>query len=287
VIGPRLLLLLLFIVLLSGCNADPTELVRPEEAEKLSITSSTSFDPANTGRIIGQLRWSGRLPDVLPISYAVPKMDGSGFDTQTTPNPNRPQINATTRAIGGAVVFLRNVDPASARPWDLPPVSVAIGNQQITVTQGGHNGRVGFVRRGDSVTMVSIEPTFHILRGRGDGFFSVVFPSPNAPVTRTLTHTGRIELSSGTGLSWMRADLFVSDHPYYALTDSDGRFTFDRVPVGKTELIVWLPNWEAGRPIREPESSIIARQTYAPPFERLTPLTISRGQVTELDVSLP
>ncbi|HEV3439671.1 MAG TPA: hypothetical protein VG122_20065, partial [Gemmata sp.] len=174
-----------------------------------------------------------------------------------------------------------------ARPWDLPPVSVTIGCQQITVTQGTHRGRVGFVRRGNSVTMVSIEPTFHVLRGRGDGFFSVVFPSPNEPVTRTLKHNGRIELSSGTGLSWMRADLFVSDHPYYALTDSDGRFTFDRVPMGKVELVVWLPNWEAGRPIREPESSIIARQTYATPFERVTPLTIARGQVTELDVSLP
>jgi len=285
VIGPRHLLL--FAALLSGCGTDPTELAHTGETETRSTTSSASFDPANTGRVTGQLKWSGRLPDVPPISYAVPKIDAPGFDTNTTPNPNLPQINVTTQAIGDAVVFLRNVDPATARPWDLPPVSVSIGNQQITVTQGAHRGRVGFVHSGDSVTMASIEPTFHILRGRGDGFFSVVFPSPNEPVSRTLKQTGRIELSSGTGLSWMRADLFVSDHPYYALTDSDGRFTFDRVPVGKTELVVWLPNWEAGLPIREPESSIIARQTYAPPIERATPLTITRGQVTELDVSLP
>lgn len=281
--------LLLGTILLSGCGADPTELVSlpTQETENSAPPSSSRFDPANTGGISGLLTWSAPIPDVPPIGYQVPRSDGSGFEIRTTTNPNRPQINAKSRVIADAVVFLRKVDPVFARPWNLPPVSVAIGNLQITVKQGDHQGRVGFVRRGDDVNIFSIEPAFHILRARGDRFFSITLPAPRDPVTRTLNHTGRIELSSGTGLSWMRADLFVSDHPYYALTDSNGRFRFDLVPVGKVELVVWLPNWEAGKPIHEPESSIIARQTYAPPFERVTPLTVTRRQVTELDVSLP
>jgi hypothetical protein len=277
--------LLVFTILLSGCGTEPTEFVPTGEAEKPPTPSS--FDPAHTGRATGRLTWIGRLPDVTPISYAVPKTDGPGYDTRTTPNPNRIQISGTTQAIAEAVVFLRQINPALARPWDLPPVSVEIGDEQITVTQGTYKGRVGFVRRGEGVKVMSIEPIFHILRGRGDAFFSLVFPSPNDPVTRTLNHSGRVELSSGAGLAWMRADLFVSDHPYYTRTDVNGRFNFDQVPEGQAELVVWLPNWEAGSPIREPESSIITRQTYAPPIERVIPFKMALGQLVELNVTIP
>ena len=32
----------------------------------------------------------------------------------------------------------------------------------------------------------------------------------------------------------------MSDHPYFTLTDADGRFTLDGVPGGKAEVVVWL-----------------------------------------------
>jgi hypothetical protein len=226
-------------------------------------------------------------PEIGPISYTVPKAEGPGYDTRTTANPNRIHINGTTLAIADAVVYLRQFDPSAARPWDLPAARVEINDQQITVVQGLRRGRVGFVRRGDSVAIESTQSSFQILRARGDSFFSVTLPVPHDPVIRQLNRSGRVELSSGTGSSWMRADLFVSDHPYYTLTDGHGRFDFEFVPSGPAELVVWLPNWEAGLPIREPESSIITRQTYAPPLERIYPVLIASGQVTSLDAFVP
>jgi hypothetical protein len=278
---------LLITILLSGCGSEPTAQISPEKGEKDSSSTSSSFDSSKAGHVNGQLKWRGPLPNVPLISYAMPKVEGPGFDTRTTENPNRPQIDSATLAIADAVVYLRKIDPARVRPWDLPSVSVTIGDPRITVTQGSHRGRVGFVRSGDSITVESSEPTLHILRGRGAGFFSLTLPSPNEPVIRKLNHAGRIELSSGTGLSWMRADLFVCDHPYYSLTGANGCFSFDQVPVGNVEVVVWLPNWEAGKPIREPESTIIARQTYSPPIERVIPLTIEKGHPAVLDISIP
>jgi hypothetical protein len=277
----------LVVFLSTGCGFDPEDLHLPQSKDKPPSQIGQSFNPERTGRISGQVTWSDRLPVVSPIEYRLPKSNGPGFEDHITTNPNRPKINASTRAIGEAVVYLRNIDSAESRPWDLPPVSVAIGEGQILVRQGKYEGRSGFVRRGDSVKMVSTDETFHILRGRNDGFFSVTFPKPNDPVTRTINADGRIELSSGAGLSWMRADLFASDHPYYTRTEPNGEFRFEQVPPGKCELVVWLPNWEAGKPIYEPESAIIARQTYAPPFEKVKQVTVEMGQNAVVNVSLP
>jgi hypothetical protein len=275
------------VIFLSGCGIDPNDVELPKPQENAPAPIGQSFDPSRTGTITGQVTWSDRLPAVAPIEYKLPKPDGLGFETHLTANPNRPKTNASTRAIGDAVVFLKCIDVAASRGWDLPAVSVAIGDGQIEVLQGNYRGRSGFVRRGDSIEMKSIEMTFHIIRGRGDDFFSLTFPTPNDPVKRTLNQEGRIELSSGTGLSFMRADLFVSDHPYYTRTELNGFFRFDLVPPGKCELVVWLPNWQAGKPIYEPESAIIARHTYAPPYERVSPIMVESGQTSSVSVSLP
>jgi hypothetical protein len=287
--------LLLLALLLTGCDAEPDE-AAPWNETTAPVPSKSSFDPSHAGQVSGHVKWVARFPKVEPIAYTVPKPDGSGFEGRVALNPNHPKINASTRAIQDAVVFLRKIDPAAAAPWDLPPVKVMIGYGEIIVTQGTHQGRTGFVRRGDKIEMVSSEPAFHILRARGDDFFGITFPPPNGegtpgtldkPVMRTLKHGGRIELSSGAGMSWMRADLFVGDLPYYALTDANGHFVFDRVPPGQAEVVVWLPNWEPGQPIRDPESAILARPTYAPPYERVKPVSVDSEKSSVVDISLP
>ena len=39
--------------------------------------------------------------------------------------------------------------------------------------------------------------------------------------------------------SWMKAYHFPVDHPYYAITDADGKFTIKGLPAGKHQFIVW------------------------------------------------
>ena len=53
--------------------------------------------------------------------------------------------------------------------------------------QGEHRGRVGFVRRGDAISVSSTDQGYHLLRGRGDAFFGLALPESRQPVTRTLT----------------------------------------------------------------------------------------------------
>src|SRR5262249_39172772 len=141
-------------------------------------------------------------------------------------NPHAPAIDPATRAVKDAVVFLRGIDPRRSRPWDHPPVRVEMRDYLLVVRQGAAEGRVGFVRRGDGVEMVSAQPAFHALQARGAAFFTLMFPDPGGPRTRRLGRAGVVELTSAAGHFWMRGHLFVDDHPYYARADAAGRFTF-------------------------------------------------------------
>jgi hypothetical protein len=176
-------------------------------------------------------------------------------------------VDARSHGVGGAVVFLRDIDPRRARPWDHPPVRVVMRDRQFHVLQGGADTRVGFVRRGEAVEMASEESAFHSVQARGAAFFSLVFPDAGDARRRTLTRPGRVELSSGAGYFWMRAHLFVDDHPYYTRTDPEGCFRLDRVPPGEYDVVCWLPDWHEAEHERDGDTCLICRLAFQPPVE--------------------
>jgi hypothetical protein len=276
-------LLPLVAALVAGCGSEAGE---TPDASPAPPATGTAFDAGQVGSVTGRVVWNGPPPAVPTFHHPVPQPDG-GYAFGIAPNPNAQQIDSKTRAVAGVVVSLRGIDPAASRPWDLPPVAVEIGKGTIAVIQGDRRGRVGFVRRGDSFSVSSNDGAYHVLRGRGDAFFSLALPTPDDPVKRTLNNPGRVELSSGTGLFSLRADLFVADHPYFTVTDSDGRFTLDRVPAGRVEVVAWHPGWEKARTERDPDTTLEVRMTYSPPLERVSPVTLAAGGKAEVGFSLP
>jgi hypothetical protein len=267
----------------AGCDTEsPVE----AETQPPPPALATAFDPGHCGAVTGRVVWSGPIPETPPFLYGIPKADGS-FDTHLIPNPNKPDVDPTSRAVAGAVVFLRGVNPAVSKPWDLPPVRIELKNRDVAVVQGDQARRVGFLRRGDAVSIASAEPLFHVLRGRGAAFFSLALPDPDRPQGRTFDTPGRVELSSGAGYYWATANLFVDEHPYYVVTDRDGRFVLGRVPAGAVEVVVWLPGWTVARQERDPESGLITRQSYGPPVEVKFAATVGVGRPTELAITVP
>ncbi len=281
----RTLLLMLLVLVAGGCGTDSSF---PEQTTSVvpPVAVNTSYDPEKTGSITGRVSWHGPFPTPPQFTHRTPK-EGGGFQYRNAENPNRPNIAHNSRAVSDAVVFLRTLDASKARSWDLPKVTVEMASTGIVVVQGEHRGRSGFVRRGDSISMISTESVYHVLRGRGDAFFRLTLPQPNQPISRTLVEPGRVELSSGSGLYWLRADLFVTDHPYYTHTNKDGSFTLNNVPVGPAEVIVWLPGWESVATERDPDSQGISRMTYSPPIEKVATVMVEAKQTTTAEVIVP
>src|SRR5206468_2576897 len=141
-------------LLLSGCTANPPE--SPAPAESTPIPIGKEFDAATAGSVRGRVLWSGPVPEVPPFEIRSLVSEWNPPRPRLIrDNPHAPQIDPATAGVGGAVVFLRGVDPAKARPWNHAGVVVEHRDRQLWVVQGGVRSRVGFIRRGDAVTMVS------------------------------------------------------------------------------------------------------------------------------------
>lgn len=271
----------LAIAVLAGCD-DLRYTPLPQSPPATDIGSR--FDPARCGSIAGTVTWDGPVPTVPP--FPVPGFTLTNVPPADVPNPNAPDVDPATRGVRSAVVFLRGVDPAAARPWDHPSAAVELDDHAIRVVQDGKVGRVGFVRAGAQVRFASRAGHIAGVRAVGNRQFTLMFPADGVPVVRTIAEPGRVELASASGQFWAAADLFVGDHPYFARLAAAGRFKFNDVPEGEYDLVVWHPNWHAAEHERDPETGAIARRKYAPPTEVVRRVTVVAGRVSDVNVSL-
>jgi len=271
-----------------GCGDGQSPVLSTEDS--VPSTGGQRFDASSAGTITGRVLWTGPVPSVPPL-IEQPNMAGPVFDKEKTlwPNPNAPLINADSHAVQGAVIFLRGVDAGRSRPWDLPPVRIVQQGQQFHVRQGDDDGKVGFVRRGDAVEMVSADTVFHSLHAGGAAYFTLAFPDPDKPRRRRLDNKGVVELSSAAGRFWMHGYLFVDEHPYYTRTAADGRFQLTDVPPGRYEVVCWLPDWREERHERDPETSLVTRLYFREPWETVRPVEVqAKGRaMVEFKVSAP
>jgi hypothetical protein len=246
------------------------------------------FEPARTGTIQGTLRWSGPVPEIPFLTSPPDPLAGPVLrHRQTHRNPNSPQIDSRSRAImGGAIVFLKGIDPKKSKPWDRGPALVEQRDCQYHVMQDGEDGHIGIVQCGDEVEMISRDRWLYVLHADGAVYFSLTFVDPNLPRKRTLPEKGIVELSSSTGYYWMRAYLFVDDHPYYALPGKQGQFSLSQVPEGDYQLLAWLPNWRILRHERDPESAVVARIFFQPAAQKSVPVHVHRGDRSEVAITV-
>lgn len=257
-----------------GCQRSPGDWASPAAPE--APATGARFDPANAGTIRGRIRWEGDVPNPPPFPSA---------KSGPRPNPHAPRVSPVTQGVAGVAVFLASVDPATAKPWDLPTPSVEIGGGLIRIRTGESAAAVGFARRGGDVAMSSVDG-FQMLRARGAAYFTLPFPTAGQPLTRRFDTAGRVEFSSATVEYWASADLFACDHPYFAATDSDGIFALTDVPAGRRELVVWVRNWHVESVEHDPESGLIFRQKYRPPVEHRVALDVVAGGTAVLNLPL-
>lgn len=242
--------------------------------------ASRDYCERDTGSIRGRVVWTGPLPAVP--AFKIFGVAGMGTESlKERPNSHVPKVDKSTGGVSEAVVFLRNVDLARARPWDHPPVRVEFSGNLISILQGEARGSIGFVRRGDVIDIVNRDAYLHVLSVNGADFFSLPFPDKDKPSKRRLDTCGVLALTSGAGYFWMSAHLFVAEHPYFAMTDDRGFFELAKTPSGTYQVVCWLPHWEVVKKEREPELGLVHRVFYRTPMEQVVTVEVGPGRVTK------
>jgi plastocyanin len=141
--------------------------------------------------------------------------------------------NAKSGELAEAVVAIRG--EGLNAPKSSAPAEITIDQKNFQF----HPETVA-VRRGDSVTFTNSDRAAHNVRSSGAlANFNITMPVDGKGHTVRLDRAGGISRPVEVDCvfhSNMRAWIFVFDHPYFMLTQADGRFRLVDVPAGKYEL---------------------------------------------------
>jgi len=136
------------------------------------------------------------------------------------------------------------------------------------------------------MAMVNHDPFFHnphFFNSKNASLLNVPMPDPDQEIDHKFLRT---PLRNEKGVMRLQCDVHNNmnaywvgfDHPYFAVTDANGKFVISGVPAGKYTLMAWHEGYkiireEMGRPIydrphiRQQEIEIKSKETITVGFE--------------------
>ncbi|MBX3121396.1 MAG: carboxypeptidase regulatory-like domain-containing protein [Fimbriimonadaceae bacterium] len=219
------------------------------------------------GTIKGKALWKGAIPKVPPLRVFA-DLDACG--TQV-PSPVL-QIDPASMGVQDVLVYLERVERGKAAE---PVYRLPMGKGGASST--GHACQFQhpvfpFVRT-SQVGMVNFEPVLHnphFFSETQASLFNLALPTPDREITTRLLR------ARGVGLRLlcdvhvhMNAWAAAFDHPYFAVTDSQGRFEISGIPPGSYTVVAWhsgynILKFNASRPVYDEPHVIRKTVTIAP-----------------------
>jgi Polysaccharide lyase family 4, domain II len=225
-------------------------------------------DIQNGGTIAGRVVFAGPIPELPPLTMTKDQ-DVCG----TTASPQVLLVSTENRGVKDTVVALDGITQGKAATASKP----TLDNRSCTMIP-----RVQAVILGTEMTIQNSDPFLHTTRGRLPDFkqtFNVVFPKGTLAKEQKIRFPGVITVTCDTH-AHMRAYILSFEHPYFEVTNEDGRFHIDRVPPGSYTLKVWHEGWR-----------IVAydhdgRPTYEAPYVMTAEVRVMAGETTNVEFQL-
>jgi plastocyanin len=221
----------------SSSTESPTPEVRepsaPVTATEKPQAPPAAIDPARTGSVRGVVSFKGVPPARKPI------------DVGTAGCPHEGDILTETVIVNGEGrlqnVFVRVT--AGLEPWTIPPppTEPAHLDQKSCV----YSPHVSGVRVGQKLVVLNSDPVAHNVHARpkrprnGEDINETQPASAGAGLPLSF---GEEEVMVPFGCDihpWMRAYVGVVAHPFFAVTDAEGRFEIPGLPEGYYKLEAW------------------------------------------------
>lgn len=156
-------------------------------------------------------------------------------------------VNPKNRGVANVVVWLRPDDPNPRAEFPKDKINPADANRKpvdVVIDQPCcmFTPRVTTARVGDTIVVKNSAPVAHnfFWTSANNGELNVTVPANGQnkfaqPLVAENTPIG----FKCTIHPWMNGWVRVFDHPYFAVTDADGKFEIKDAPVGKWKLVVW------------------------------------------------
>lgn len=221
-----------------GNNSEPAPAAKAprSKADAARSTDESPVAASGWGTIKGRVVFGGaKLPEVANVNVA----KDTEHCLSRGPIPNEEWVvNRENRGTRWAVVFLKAPRGKKLAIHDTlkEPNPKEVVLDQPTCRFEPH---VLAMRKGQKLVSKNPAPVAHNIQVQGiSNTFNVTLPPGSAHTFEFEPEFGPLKMSCSVH-PWMQAFTWVFDHPYYAVTDADGRFEIKLAPAGSQTLVVW------------------------------------------------
>lgn len=219
----------LICLLLTGCTTTPPA-KQPAAAAPPAKPAYFRVDPATAGTITGHVMFTGKPPQPKPVSMEA----DSDCQQKQRVRTDESVVLGKGGSLGNAFVYVKA--GLQGKTFEPPPQAVTIDQNGCWFTPhvlGIQVGQQLKVTNSDPVTH-NIHPVAQVNREWNQS------QSPGAePLERQFSQPEIMVPVRCNIHRWMRAYIGVVDHPYFAVTPKNGRFTWQNVPPGTYTLALW------------------------------------------------
>ncbi len=235
-----------------------------------SGTSSTSSEPSSPAGLKVDVATAGEVTGTVTIDGMAPKNAAikMNADPQCLSMNKTPQFQETFE-VGGdgkslANVFVHVKDGLGSYVYDAPTEPMKIDQQACR-----YHPHVLGIRVGQALEIVNSDDTLHNIHAtpKDNSEFNTGQPIQGMKTTHTFDKAEIMVPFKCDVHGWMNAYIGVLDHPYFAVTDKDGKFDLKTLPPGTYTIEAWherLGTAEQKVTIGEKETKDIAFSFKAP-----------------------
>ena len=187
----------------------------------------------NAGKIEGTVTFVGEIPKSTVVDDAGVRHD-------------LVEVDAKTRGLRNVVVYLTRADGAKLLRQHGPPTTNSSKDLLMDQLDYAFRPRVLAVEQGKAVTFTNSDPANHNVRTTAlnkTNEFNVFTGVDGKYEHRFGLEPQYRPVRLGCDIhAWMRGWIYVFDHPYFEVTDEEGRFRIAGVPPGEYVLHVVQPD---------------------------------------------
>jgi plastocyanin/predicted small lipoprotein YifL len=216
------LLVTLALLSLAGCGAKDA----PDSAAKKDRPAYVT--KGDEGTISGKVVFTGAPPELEALNMTSDAACAAAGDTK----PDVIVIN--NGRLKNVFVYVKGAGVDEYRFPIGEPVTLDQKNcRYVPHVLGVQAGQIVRITNSDQ-TNHNVHPT----PKRNDGF-NLSQVQGDAPIEHVFNHQEVMIPVQCNQHNWMRANLGVLDHPFFAVSDEDGNFTIRNVPPGDYTLVFW------------------------------------------------
>lgn len=181
------------------------------------------------GTLTGTVNFDGKAPKKKTLKMDADPKCGS---SHSGPVYKQSFILDENNNLANVLVYLNNVKYTGK-----PPTESAVIDQKGCL----YYPHVLGIMKGQNFLIKNSDPTLHNIHGmpKENREFNFAMPSVVKEKKITLEKSEDVFKIKCDVHPWMNAYVQVFDHPYFAVTATDGTFKIDNIPPGDYEVIAW------------------------------------------------